>query len=66
VFAHILRRQKHEKQNTSLLQAVLKTVQFDIPQRPGIVKVLQLNPSGTRAGELAKAAITAHTHTASK
>lgn len=49
-----------------LLQTVLRTVQFDIPLRSGIVKVLQLNPGGTRAGELIKVAITACNHTAYK
>lgn len=49
-----------------LLQAVLKTVQFDIPQRLGIVKALQLNPGGTRAGELIKVAISAGNDTAHK
>lgn len=63
---HVLRRQKYQKEEMLLLQTVLRTVQFDIPLRSGIVKVLQLNPGGTRAGELIKVAITACNHTAYK
>lgn len=46
VFVHILKRQTHEKETMFLFQAVLKSVQFGIPQSSGIVKALRLNPGG--------------------
>lgn len=66
MFLHILRTQRQEKQKMLLPQAVLKPVQSEILQRSAIVKVLQLDPGGTRAGELIKMAIMECNHTAYK
>lgn len=49
------------KRNVSFASCT-KHFAFDIPQESGIVKVFQLNPGKTRAGELIEVAITAHNH----